>query len=105
MKLFQVLFRRSHMPNGHIHRGKEKLIKQPTMKDLQDLKNKLAIEEENMFYLRHSYLTPEQSHGHALALDKQEQRMKRLIQVKKEFKDDVTIESRLGHLRHKEAWD
>ncbi|KAL3270800.1 hypothetical protein HHI36_021323 [Cryptolaemus montrouzieri] len=105
MRLFQILFRRRNMPNGHIHRGKQKLYKEPTMKELQNLKNQFAIEEENMFYLRHSYLTPEQSFGHSKAMGKQEERMKRLIGVKKEFKENVTIESRLGHLRHREAWD
>lgn len=97
--------RRSYMPNGHIYRGKQKLIKTPTIKDLQELKNQIAIEEENMFYLRHPYLTFEQSNGHALDLKKNELRMQRLIKVKKDFKDNVTIESRLGHLRHKECWD
>ncbi|KAK9880638.1 hypothetical protein WA026_011878 [Henosepilachna vigintioctopunctata] len=105
MKIFQVLLRRTYMPNGHIHRGKQKLIKEPTIKDIQKLKNQFAIEEENMFYLRHPYLTAEQSYGHAHALGRQEERMKRLLAVKKDFKENVTIESRLGHLRHKESWD
>ncbi|GJQ79867.1 putative cell division cycle-associated protein 8 [Trypoxylus dichotomus] len=96
---------RKHMPNGHIYRGKNRLYKEVTMEDLQDLKNQFRIEEQNMFYLRHPYLTQEQSHGHAKALQKSEKRMENLIKTKKPFKEHVTLESRLGHLRYSEAWE
>lgn len=44
--------------NGHMHRGKDRLIKPVFPEDVQKMKNNLKIEEQNMFYLRHAYLTP-----------------------------------------------
>jgi len=105
MKLFLALFRRKNMPNGHIYRGKQRLVKPVTWKDEQALRNSFAIEEKNMFYLRHPFLTSEQSSGHARDLGKREQRSQWLKQLSKEFKENVTIESRLGHLRYQESWD
>ncbi|XP_019876776.1 uncharacterized protein LOC109604687 [Aethina tumida] len=104
MRIFQALFRKK-MPNGHIFRGKNRLYKQVTKADVQKLKNEFEIEEKNMFLLRHSYLTKEQSFGHAKALGKNEQNFINLITKNKEFKDNVTLESRLAHLRVREPWD
>lgn len=111
------------MPGGNIYRGKYRIVETVTRQDVQDLKNKLAIEEENMFYLRHSFLTPvsifllkfylnkiacyvkEQSFGHAKALGKREQFLLKQIQKPKEYKKHITLESRLAHLRYNEAWE
>ncbi|KAK9695511.1 Mitochondrial ribosome protein 63 [Popillia japonica] len=93
------------MPNGHIYRGKNRLYKEVTLEDMQKLRNEFRIEEQNMFYLRHPYLTQEQSQGHAKALQKSEKRMENFIKTKKPFKEHVTLESRLGHLRYSERWD
>lgn len=57
MRLFYALLRRKHMPNGHIYRGKNRLYKEVTLEDMQKLRNEFRIEEQNMFYLRHPYLT------------------------------------------------
>lgn len=57
MRLFFALLRRKHMPNGHIYRGKNRLYKEVTLEDMQKLRNEFRIEEQNMFYLRHPYLT------------------------------------------------
>lgn len=57
MRLFYALLRRKHMPNGHIYRGKNRLYKEVTGEHVQELKNQFRIEEQNMFYLRHPYLT------------------------------------------------
>ncbi|XP_044261518.1 uncharacterized protein LOC123009348 [Tribolium madens] len=105
MRLFQALCRRKHMPPGNIWIGKHRLSRPVTIRDVQKLRNEFEIEEKNMFYLRHSYLTPEQSYGHAIALGKREANYIKLITSKKDYKDNITIESVLGHLRHKEAWD
>ncbi|KAJ8926297.1 hypothetical protein NQ314_021356 [Rhamnusium bicolor] len=102
MRIFQALFRKK-MPNGHIYRGKNRLVKVPTWEDLQKLRNEFEIEEQNMFYLRHSYLTP--SHGHAKALGKHEEGFIKVLTRPKPFYDNVTIESRLAHLRVTECWD
>lgn len=57
MRLFHALFRRKYMPNGHIYRGKNRIYKEVTTEHIQDLKNQFRIEEQNMFFLRHPYLT------------------------------------------------
>ncbi|XP_017781056.1 PREDICTED: ribosomal protein 63, mitochondrial [Nicrophorus vespilloides] len=105
MKLFQALFRRKGMPNGHIYRGKQRLVKEVTPRDMQKLRNEYAIEEKNMFYLRHPYLTMEESKGHAIALGKVERNLLAMKMKQKEFKDNVRLEDRLNHLRFKESWD
>ncbi|CAH0549202.1 unnamed protein product [Brassicogethes aeneus] len=105
MRLFQALLRRKNMPHGNIYTGKHRIVKPVKRDDVQKLRNDFEIEEKNMFYLRHSFLTSEQSFGHAAALGKHENRMKELIMKKKDFKDNVTVESRLAHLRVKECWD
>lgn len=57
MRLFQVLCRYRNTPNGNIYIGKRRIVKPVTFTDMQKLKNQLEIEEQNMFYLRHPYLT------------------------------------------------
>lgn len=57
MRLALILLRRTTNPNGHMYRGKQRKIKPVFVEDLQKLRNAYAIEEENMFYLRHPYLT------------------------------------------------
>lgn len=46
------------MPHGHIYRGKDRIVKEVEWEHMQKLRNWFEIEEKNMFYLRHSYLTP-----------------------------------------------
>lgn len=58
MRLFQVLCRYRNTPNGNIYIGKRRIVKPVTFGDIQKLRNQLEIEEQNMFYLRHPYLTP-----------------------------------------------
>lgn len=57
MKLTQILFRRNRLPNGHIFRGKDRLVKKVEPKHIRSLQQDFAVEEQNMFYLRHPYLT------------------------------------------------
>lgn len=57
MRIFQALFRRKHLPNGNIYRGKDRIVRKPSIKDLVTTKTNLQIEEKNMFYLRHPFLT------------------------------------------------
>lgn len=53
------------------------------------------------------YFFQEQSHGHAQALGrtKEVKFTENIIKRVKPFKDNVTIEGRLAHLRHGESWD
>ncbi|XP_034827671.1 large ribosomal subunit protein mL63 [Maniola hyperantus] len=106
MKLTLCLFRRNRLPNGHIFRGKDRLVRKVEPKHLRKLEQNFAIEEQNMFYLRHPYLTEEESYGHAKALGKHEARKKRFEETSRRmFKEDVTLYERLQHLRVKESWD
>lgn len=57
MRLFFALCRKK-MPPGHIYRGKVRLVKPVLLSDLNKMRNELEIEENNMFLLRHAYLTP-----------------------------------------------
>nr|XP_026501400.1 uncharacterized protein LOC113404659 [Vanessa tameamea] len=106
MKLTQILFRRNRLPNGHIFRGKDRLVKRVEPKHLRAVESNFAIEEQNMFYLRHPYLTEAESSGHSKALGKQEQRKKSFENITRRiFKEDVTLYERLKHLRVKESWE
>ncbi|KPJ05229.1 hypothetical protein RR46_01984 [Papilio xuthus] len=106
MKLSLILFRRNRLPNGHIFRGKDRLVKRVEPRHLRRLQENFAIEEQNMFYLRFPYLTEAESAGHVKAMGKVEER-KRACRDKnlKIFKEDVTLYERLKHLRVKESWD
>ncbi|KAF7278701.1 hypothetical protein GWI33_008078 [Rhynchophorus ferrugineus] len=85
MKLFPALFRRKYMPPGHIHRGKRRIVQEVKPEDLRQLKDRFEIEEKNMFFLRHSFLSPEQSHGHARALGKNEQNYLKTVRKDRPF--------------------
>ncbi|KAL4711775.1 hypothetical protein ACJJTC_005944 [Scirpophaga incertulas] len=106
MKLYSVLFRRNLLPNGHIHRGKDRLVRPVEPKDLRKIREDFAIEEQNMLYLRYPYLSEAESCGHAKALGKSEMRLDAMMNIKRRFfKEDVTLFERLGHLRVSEGWD
>lgn len=57
MRLFAALCRRRHMPNGHIYRGKNRIVRPVLWEHKQQLRNEFEITEKNMFYLRNPYLT------------------------------------------------
>lgn len=57
MRLALVLLRSKTNPNGHMFRGKHRKVKPVVIEDLQKLRNQFEIEERNMFFLRHPYLT------------------------------------------------
>ena len=57
MKLSLVLLRRNRLPNGHLFRGKDRLVKQVEPKHIRRIQHDFAIEEQNMLYLRHPYLS------------------------------------------------
>lgn len=50
-----LLFKRS--VNGHIFRGKDRLVKQVTKQSMTTLIRDYEQQEENMLYLRHPYLS------------------------------------------------
>lgn len=57
MRLGLMLLRRTTNPNGHIYKGKNRIVKKVFPDDLQKMRNNFEIEERNMFLLRHSFLT------------------------------------------------
>lgn len=57
MRLTLVLFRRNRLPNGNVFRGKDRMIKRVEPVHLRHLREDFAVEEQNMLYLRHPYLT------------------------------------------------
>lgn len=57
MKLTLVLFRRNRLPNGHLFRGKDRLVKKVEPVHLRRLEEEFGVEEKNMLYLRYPYLT------------------------------------------------
>lgn len=92
-------------PLGYLFRGKYRLVKEVTPKDRNNLINDYAREEQNMFYLRHPYLTSEQSQGHAQALKKKEQWLDNFRKVRTTYKDHFTMEMQYSHLNVKDAWE
>ncbi|XP_067015365.1 large ribosomal subunit protein mL63 [Anabrus simplex] len=104
MRLTALLLRKK-MPNGHIWRGKDRLVWPVDALAAANLRHDYEREEENMFYLRHPYLTLEQSQGHAKELKKKEQWMANAKLKSVKFRDHVTLKERLGHLRVSEAWE
>lgn len=50
------LFKKS--VNGHIFRGKDRLVKRVSKNAMETLRNEYERQERNMLLLRHPYLTP-----------------------------------------------
>ena len=77
------------------------------MKEILDLKKDFEREERNMLYLRHPYLTLEQSHGHMKEIKEQRPHiMEKYNEYKvKKFSRQYTFAEALSHLRVKDAWD
>ena len=62
--------------------------------------------EQNMLYLRHPYLTVEQSHGHMSHIDKTPAFWEKIFKPRVErFSKHVTLAERLSHLKVQEQWD
>lgn len=57
MRLAIALLRKK-MPNGHIYRGKYRIVPPTTGKHIAQKRIDYEIEEKNMLYLRHPFLTP-----------------------------------------------
>ncbi|XP_015592898.1 uncharacterized protein LOC107266680 isoform X2 [Cephus cinctus] len=84
---------------------KYRLVKKVTLPALRKMKQELEIEEKNMFYLRHPYLTVEQSIGHMHDL-KENNQMTKFRQARlQKFCKTVTLADHLNHLKVKDAWE
>ncbi|XP_014282029.1 large ribosomal subunit protein mL63 [Halyomorpha halys] len=94
------------LPNGNIFSGKHRLVKPVTKKAVALLQRDLAVEEENMFYLRHPFLTREQSKGHSKHLQKASTRLEQFrIARNEKFAKHKTLKNELSHLKVKEQWE
>ncbi|XP_054276298.1 uncharacterized protein LOC128995338 [Macrosteles quadrilineatus] len=60
MRLSDILFRGFKIPGARF-RGKTRMVKKVTPLAMNDLRNDYRLEEQNMLYLRHPFLTLEQS--------------------------------------------
>ncbi|XP_053659101.1 ribosomal protein 63, mitochondrial [Anopheles marshallii] len=91
--------------NGHIFRGKNRLVKRVTPRAMQTLVREYERTEANMKLLLHPYLTKEQSSGHAKELGKKEQIVAKWREEQLKMKPHVTIAERLAHLKVTDVWD
>ncbi|XP_064097080.1 large ribosomal subunit protein mL63-like [Macrobrachium nipponense] len=92
---------------GHMYRGKHRKRPYATEEAIAARIKFLKMEEQNMFYLRHPYLTLEQSWGHSQELGKQKAfiREMHLMKLNRNAKPSVTIEERYDMLRNNDVWD
>ncbi|XP_062559734.1 large ribosomal subunit protein mL63 [Armigeres subalbatus] len=91
--------------NGHIFRGKNRLVKRVTPGSVEMLRRDYEQTERNMALLLKPYLTLEESSGHAKELNKKEQVVNKWRVQQLKMKPHVTISERLDHLNVKNVWD
>ncbi|ODM95687.1 Ribosomal protein 63, mitochondrial [Orchesella cincta] len=106
MRLTLALLKKK-MPNGYIWAGKHRLAHHVYPHNIQRMVTRLQIEEKNMLYLRHPYLTPEQDRGHAIALDKHEDWIRRmnLYRAAVRVRPSVRLEEKFDKLRTTDSWE
>ncbi|CAB3362730.1 Hypothetical predicted protein [Cloeon dipterum] len=69
------------------------------------MRQKLRVEEENLFYLRHPYLTFAQEELYQKAHPSKDPERVKFETRRAKSKPNVTIEERLDYLRCRESWD
>ncbi|KAG0703712.1 Ribosomal protein 63, mitochondrial [Chionoecetes opilio] len=104
MRLTLALLRK-RMPKGHIYLGKHRKIPKVTEVVTGNLGRRLEVEEQNMYILRHPYLTLEQAWGHGAALGKGKQFYERVRNHKEKWLTSVTVEEQYDTLRNNDKWD
>ncbi|XP_050520143.1 ribosomal protein 63, mitochondrial [Daktulosphaira vitifoliae] len=104
MKLTAALWKK--LPKGHIFKGKHRLVKPVTGLDIAAKLRDFEREEQNMFYLRHPYLTKEESYCHSKEQGRFEKwiRKWKLIQADK-FSQHKPMSDHLMHLRSSDGWE
>ncbi|XP_034936716.1 uncharacterized protein [Chelonus insularis] len=93
-------------PPGHLFRGKNRIVPEPTIGALFKLRYDFERTERNMLILRHPFLTPEQSHGHAKSF-KTPIRSAEVYNKKRNarFNRHFTWNDQLCHLLTTEGWE
>ncbi|XP_015126207.1 ribosomal protein 63, mitochondrial [Diachasma alloeum] len=107
MRLTAILMHWKKKPSpGHVWRGKHRKVKDPSFFDLLTLRHDFQREERNMLFLRHPYLTNEQSHGHMKEL-KVPPNFRAMNQAdrNKRFDKHFTWQDQLVHLRTTDRWE
>ncbi|XP_014486015.1 PREDICTED: uncharacterized protein LOC106750289 [Dinoponera quadriceps] len=91
----------------HRFRGKYRIVKDPSLKDLYRMRQDFDREEQNMLILRHPYLTIEQSFGHAQALRDNTQVFldKYREEKRQKFYKEISFADHLCHVGYGEKWD
>ncbi|XP_058814893.1 large ribosomal subunit protein mL63 [Topomyia yanbarensis] len=97
------LFKKS--VNGHIFRGKYRLVQRVTPGAVQTLTRDYKQIEHNMALLLRPYLTLEQSSGHAKELNKKAAVIGKWKEQQLKMNRHVTIKEMLEHLNVKTAWE
>jgi len=106
--VLQFLNKKVKIP-GNRFNGKHRLYPKVTKMDINQLKSRLRVEENNMLLLRNPFLSLEQSWGHAQDLGKHEQWIhkkyleKHMEKVQK--RPPVTLEERYATLERADDWD
>lgn len=107
MRLTFVNFLNKIRPHGKMFRGKNRKVRKITFKDMIDMKNDFEREERNLLFLRHPYLTQEQTEGHMKEIRAMVPQSIPLVGKLRDIKFSrrYTHEDALCHLKVKEAWD
>ncbi|KAK7086339.1 Ribosomal protein 63, mitochondrial [Halocaridina rubra] len=104
---FMLLARFRKTYPGNIYGGKNR--KRPYVDEpvIASKVKAIQLEEQNMFYLRHPYLTLEQSWGHAAELGRRKDfiQSKHVQRVNEKTKPHVTLEEQYDMLRVRDVWD
>ncbi|XP_057367104.1 uncharacterized protein LOC130697463 [Daphnia carinata] len=99
MRLSSILcgFRKK-LPPGNIWTGKHRMVYKHNEENAERLRKRFAIEEQNMFYLRHSFLTHEEEKGFSRELGKHEKWLTEKVKEKqaRPYRPHVTLEEHLG---------
>ncbi|XP_011296976.1 ribosomal protein 63, mitochondrial [Fopius arisanus] len=93
-------------PPGHVWRGKHRKVKDPAYYDLLKLRHDFEQEERNMLFLRHPYLTKEQSEGHMKEIKVRPDFVTINQNARNErFNKHFTWQDQLVHLRTTDCWE
>ncbi|KAL1450401.1 hypothetical protein WDU94_002772 [Cyamophila willieti] len=107
MHLTNILLRGPRkLPRGNIKAGKYRLVKLVTDINKARQIEEYKIEEQNMFLLRHPFLSVEEERGYVADQNKHEKWLteKRLLVLKK-FEKHTKLGDHLCDLRSGESWD
>ncbi|XP_011497544.1 PREDICTED: ribosomal protein 63, mitochondrial [Ceratosolen solmsi marchali] len=93
-------------PHGIKYRGKYRVVREIKTSELRQLKAEYERTEKNMLYLRHPYLTIEQSFNHMSREDRNKSFWEKVRKPRDErFSNHVTLAERLINLKVKDAWE